>query len=76
MGCSGFSLPRCSIWRVWVSLVVAFSVGLPLRLSGGYIARAVRAGYAVAEVREVDHLNRTCAARQVVSVWIPRAWRR
>ena len=53
----------------------AFSVGVPQRLSGAYIARAVRAGYAVAEVREVDRLNRTCAARQVVAVWIPAAWR-
>ena len=51
----------------------AFSVGLPLRLSGAYIARAVRAGCAVAEVREVDRLSRTCAARQVVAVRIPAA---
>jgi RNA-directed DNA polymerase len=52
----------------------AFSVGLPVRLSGAYIARAVRAGFAVAEVREVERLHRTCAARQVVAVWIPVAW--
>jgi hypothetical protein len=49
----------------------AFSVGLPQRLSGVYTARAVRAGYAVAEVREVDRLSRSCAARQVVAVWMP-----
>lgn len=49
----------------------AFSVGLPVRLSGAYIARAIRAGYAVVEVREVDRLSRSCAARQVVAVWIP-----
>jgi retron-type reverse transcriptase len=53
----------------------AFSGGLPLRLSGAYIARAIRAGYAVAEVREVDRLSRTCCGRQVVAVWIPAACR-
>jgi RNA-directed DNA polymerase len=52
----------------------AFSVGVPVRLSGAYIARAVRAGFAVADVREVDRLSRTCATRQVVAVWIPAAW--
>ena len=40
-----------------------------------YIARAVRAGYAVAEVREVERLSRTCVMRQIVAVWIPAAWR-
>ena len=33
-----------------------------------YIARAVRAGYAVAEVREVERLSRTCVMRQIVAV--------
>jgi hypothetical protein len=31
----------------------------------------VRAGYAVADTGEVEHLRRTCGARQVVAVWIP-----
>lgn len=49
----------------------AFSVGFPLRLRPAYLSRAVRGGYAVVEVGEVDDLRRTCAARQVVAVWIP-----
>jgi hypothetical protein len=32
------------------------------------------AGFAVAEVREVDRLSRTCAARQLVAVRIPAVW--
>ena len=52
-----------------------FCVGFPLRLRQTYIARAVRAGYAVAEVREVERLSRTCVMRQIVAVWIPAAWR-
>ena len=53
----------------------AFCVGFPLRLRQTYIARAVRAGYAVAEVREVERLSRNCAMRQIVAVWIPARWR-
>ncbi len=52
-----------------------FSVGFPLRLRQTYIARAVQDGYAVAEVREGDRLSQSCAARQVVAVWIPSVWR-
>ena len=48
-----------------------FSVGFPLRLRQTYIARAVRAGCPVAEVREVDRLLGRCTARQVVAVWMP-----
>ena len=48
-----------------------FSVGFPPRLRQAYIARAVRVGCTVVEVREVDRLRRTCVARQVVSIWIP-----
>jgi retron-type reverse transcriptase len=51
-----------------------FSVGFPLRLRGTYIARAVRAGYSIVEVREVERLHHTCATRQVVAVWIPALW--
>lgn len=51
-----------------------FSVGFPLRLRGTYIARAVREGYNIVEVHEVERLHRTCATRQVVAVWIPAAW--
>ena len=51
-----------------------FSVGFPLRMRGTYIARAVRAGYSIVEVREVERLHRTCATRQVVAVWIPTLW--
>lgn len=53
-----------------------FSVGFPLRLRDAYIARAVRAGYAVVEVGEVDNLRQACASRQVVAVWIPAKWGR
>jgi len=38
------------------------------------MARTLRAGFAVVDVREVDRLSRTCATRQVVAVWIPAAW--
>lgn len=38
-----------------------------------YIARAVQAGYAVAEVSEVERLSRTCVMRQIVAVSIPAA---
>jgi hypothetical protein len=48
-----------------------FSAGFPLRLRRTYIARAVRAGCPVVEVREVDRLLGRCAARQVVAVWMP-----
>jgi len=54
----------------------AFSVGFPLRLRDAYIGRAVRAGYTVVEVDEVDRLRRTCASRQVVAVWLPAKWGR
>lgn len=53
-----------------------FSVGFPLRLRDAYIGRAVRAGYTVVEVGEVDRLQQTCASRQVVAVWIPAKWGR
>ena len=36
-----------------------------------YISRAIRAGYAVVEVREVGRWNRRCAERQIVSVVVP-----
>ncbi len=65
-----FHLVRVAIARAGFG----FSVGFPLRLRGTYIARAVRAGFAVAEVREVDRLHHACATRQVVAVWSPAAW--
>jgi RNA-directed DNA polymerase len=49
----------------------AFSVGFPVRLRGTYIAQAVRAGYTVVDAREVDRFAAGCAARQVVTVWVP-----
>ena len=50
----------------------AFSVGFPLRLLASYVARGVRAGYTVVEVRESHRLCRRCASRQVTAVWTPR----
>jgi len=49
----------------------AFSVGFPVSLRERYVARAVRAGYAVADVREVVRIEPRCAARVVVAVWLP-----
>jgi RNA-directed DNA polymerase len=49
-----------------------FSVGFPASLRERYLARAVRAGYVVADVREVGRMEPRCAARAVVAVWLPR----
>lgn len=49
----------------------AFSVGFPMSLRGVYLFRAVRAGYVVADVREVGRLDPRCATRAVVAVWCP-----
>lgn len=48
-----------------------FSVGFPLSLRAAYIARAVRAGYTVADVREVGRVAPRCAERRVVALWLP-----
>jgi DNA mismatch repair ATPase MutS len=48
-----------------------FSVGFPVSLRERYVSVAVRAGYAVAEVREAGRLAPRCAARGVVAVWLP-----
>jgi RNA-directed DNA polymerase len=70
LACGALRLVRVAIARGGFG----FSVGFPLRLRGVYIARAVRAGYAVVEVREADRLSRSCAARQVVAAWFPAKW--
>jgi DNA mismatch repair ATPase MutS len=49
-----------------------FSVGFPASLRGAYLSRAVRAGYVVADVREVDRMEPRCATRTIVAVWSPR----
>ena len=49
----------------------AFGVGFPVSLRDLYLARAVRAGYGVADVRETGRIDARCAARVVVAVWIP-----
>jgi retron-type reverse transcriptase len=67
LACGALRLVRVTIARAGFG----FSAGFPLRLRQTYIARAVRAGYTVVEVREVDRLCRTCVARQVVAIWIP-----
>ena len=49
----------------------AFSVGFPASLRGVYLSRAVRAGFVVADVREVDRMEPRCATRAVVAIWCP-----
>jgi RNA-directed DNA polymerase len=48
----------------------AFGVGFPVRLRTPYIARALRAGYAVADVREVASVARP-VERRLVALWLP-----
>jgi hypothetical protein len=43
----------------------------PLTLQATYLCRAVRAGYAVVDVREVGQLEARCAERRVVALWLP-----
>ena len=50
----------------------AFSAGFPRSLHHAYVSRAVRAGYAVADVREVGRASPRCAERRLVAVVIPR----
>lgn len=49
----------------------AFSVGFPTSLRGEYVSRAVRAGYVVADVREVGPGIPRCADLAVVALWLP-----
>jgi hypothetical protein len=48
-----------------------FSVGFPVSLQAGYVSRAVRGGYVVAEVHEAGRLAARCAARRVIAIWLP-----
>ena len=50
-----------------------FSVGFPRRLRCAYISRAVRAGWAVADVREIGRASPQCAERRLVAVLAPRS---
>jgi RNA-directed DNA polymerase len=49
----------------------AFSVGFPARLRGENMSRAVRAGDAVVDVREVGRLAPRCAQRCIVALYLP-----
>jgi hypothetical protein len=49
----------------------AFSVGFPVSIRAEYLARAVRAGCVVADVREVGRVEPQCAERRVVAIWLP-----
>jgi len=48
----------------------AFGVGFPLRLRTPYIGRAVRAGYMVADVREVESIPGRPVQRRVAALWL------